>query len=82
MSYDPQSAIKVLQDGLKPDRTHSFVQADMLVRISPFHAFSPLTLGDLKLIFELAWTLLGQRRYQEASDAFMKITELNSWLDK
>ncbi|KAH9484607.1 Inclusion body clearance protein IML2 [Psilocybe cubensis] len=61
MSYDPQSAIKVLQDGLKPDRTHSFVQADML------------------LIFELAWTLLGQRRYQEASDAFMKITELNSW---
>ncbi|PPQ82140.1 hypothetical protein CVT25_015147 [Psilocybe cyanescens] len=61
MSYDPRSAIKVLQDGLKPDRTHSFVQADML------------------LIFELAWTLLGQRRYQEASDAFMKITELNSW---
>ncbi|KDR84675.1 hypothetical protein GALMADRAFT_56095 [Galerina marginata CBS 339.88] len=61
MSYDANGAISVLQEGLKANRSHSFVQADML------------------LIFELAWTLLGQRRYQEASDAFMKITELNSW---
>ncbi|CAA7271205.1 unnamed protein product [Cyclocybe aegerita] len=61
MSYDAESAIRVLQDGLKPGRPHSFAQADML------------------LIFELAWTLLGQRRYQEAADTFMKITEINSW---
>ncbi|KAJ3483102.1 hypothetical protein NLJ89_g12092 [Agrocybe chaxingu] len=61
MSYDAENAIRVLQDGLKPGRPHSFAQADML------------------LIFELAWTLLGQRRYQEAADTFMKITEINSW---
>lgn len=32
-----------------------------------------------QLVFELAWTLLGQRRYQEAADAFMRMVELNSW---
>lgn len=31
MSYDAESAIKVLQQGLNPNRKHSFVQADMLV---------------------------------------------------
>ncbi|KNZ76231.1 Mitochondrial outer membrane protein IML2 [Termitomyces sp. J132] len=61
MSYDPEGAIKVLRDGLRPDRPHSFAQADTL------------------LVFELAWTLLGQRRYQEAADMFIKVTELNSW---
>ncbi|KAJ7098832.1 hypothetical protein C8R44DRAFT_888691 [Mycena epipterygia] len=36
------------------------------------------------LVFELAWTLLAQRRHQEAADAFVRLTELNSWagLDK
>ena len=33
-----------------------------------------------QLIFELAWTLLSQRRYQEAADTFIKMTEINSWL--
>ncbi|KAG6897584.1 hypothetical protein C0993_007415 [Termitomyces sp. T159_Od127] len=61
MSYDPEGAIKVLRDGLRPDRPHSFAQADTL------------------LVFELAWTLLGQRRYQEAADMFIKVTTLNSW---
>ncbi|TFK18910.1 hypothetical protein FA15DRAFT_627434 [Coprinopsis marcescibilis] len=61
MSHDAEGAIKVLQDGLKPERPHSFAQADMM------------------LLFELAWTLLGQRRYQESADSFMKITELNTW---
>ncbi|KAG6812921.1 hypothetical protein H0H93_013588, partial [Arthromyces matolae] len=61
MSSDPEGAIKVLRDGLKPERPHSFAQADTL------------------LVFELAWTLLGQRRYQEAADMFLKVTELNSW---
>ncbi|KAL1944788.1 hypothetical protein VTO73DRAFT_3218 [Trametes versicolor] len=61
MSYDPDGAIKVLQDGLAPGRPHTFAQADGL------------------LIFELAWTLLSQRRYQDAADAFIKVTEINSW---
>ncbi|KAG5650191.1 hypothetical protein H0H81_000362 [Sphagnurus paluster] len=61
MSYDPEGAIHVLREGLRPDRTHSFAQADTL------------------LVFELAWTLLGQRRYQEAADMFLRVTELNSW---
>lgn len=31
MSYDPDGAIKVLQDGLSPDMPHTFAQADGLV---------------------------------------------------
>jgi len=31
------------------------------------------------LIFELAWTLLAQKRYQEAADTFINITKLNTW---
>lgn len=31
MSYDPDGAIKVLQDGLAPGRPHTFAQADGLV---------------------------------------------------
>ncbi|OSX65485.1 hypothetical protein POSPLADRAFT_1134175, partial [Postia placenta MAD-698-R-SB12] len=61
MSYDTEGAIKVLQDGLKPDRPQTFAQADGL------------------LIFELAWTLLSQRRYQEAAETFMAMTKVNSW---
>ncbi|RPD66519.1 hypothetical protein L226DRAFT_557573 [Lentinus tigrinus ALCF2SS1-7] len=61
MSYDPDGAIKVLQDGLAPGLPHTFAQADGL------------------LLFELAWTLLSQRRYQEAADAFIRVTEINSW---
>jgi len=30
MAYNADGAIIVLQDGLKPDRKHSFAQADML----------------------------------------------------
>jgi hypothetical protein len=30
MVYNADGAIIVLQDGLKPDRKHSFAQADML----------------------------------------------------
>lgn len=61
MSYDASAAIEVLQAGLRPDRSHTFAQADAL------------------LIFELAWTLLSQRRYKEAADAFLQVTEINSW---
>ncbi|EMD38154.1 hypothetical protein CERSUDRAFT_113305 [Gelatoporia subvermispora B] len=35
--------------------------------------------ADGLLVFELAWTLLSQRRYQEAADTFIKMTEINSW---
>ncbi|KAK7443214.1 Mitochondrial outer membrane protein iml2 [Stygiomarasmius scandens] len=61
MSGNPQAAIKVLQDGLSPEKKNLFVQADTL------------------LMFELAWTLLAQRRYQEAATTFIRLTELNSW---
>ncbi|KAI0077111.1 hypothetical protein K474DRAFT_1662044 [Panus rudis PR-1116 ss-1] len=61
MSYDASAAIEVLQSGLKPDRPHTFAQADGL------------------LIFELAWTLLSLRRYKEAADAFIRVTQINSW---
>ncbi|TFY71558.1 hypothetical protein EVG20_g1442 [Dentipellis fragilis] len=61
MNYDAEGAIKVLQDGLKPDRPSVFIQADAL------------------LYFELGWTLLAERRYAEAAETFLKMTELNSW---
>ncbi|KAF7358800.1 Mitochondrial outer membrane protein IML2 [Mycena sanguinolenta] len=35
--------------------------------------------AETLLVFELAWTLLSQRRHQEAADAFVRLTELNSW---
>ncbi|KAI5121532.1 hypothetical protein M0805_002592 [Coniferiporia weirii] len=61
MTYDPEGAISVLQDGLRPERHGHFQQADAL------------------LVFELAWTLLSQRRYQEAADMFLRMTDINSW---
>lgn len=79
MSYDTQGAIKVLQDGLKPERPHTFVQADGLVSRIIQYANSQRTHPILQLIFELAWTLLSQRRYQEAADTFIDMTKINSW---
>ncbi|KAJ3561115.1 hypothetical protein NP233_g10392 [Leucocoprinus birnbaumii] len=35
--------------------------------------------ADSLIVFELAWTLLGQRRYAEAADMFVRMTELNTW---
>ncbi|EKM55265.1 uncharacterized protein PHACADRAFT_208778 [Phanerochaete carnosa HHB-10118-sp] len=35
--------------------------------------------ADGLLLFELAWCLLSQRRYDEAADMFLKVTEINSW---
>ena len=32
-TYEAESAIRVMQEGLKPSRPHSFAQADMLVRV-------------------------------------------------
>ncbi|KAI0056452.1 hypothetical protein BV25DRAFT_1903221 [Artomyces pyxidatus] len=61
MSGDADGAIKVLQDGLTPDRPTVFLQADAL------------------LVFELAWLFLAQRRYKDAAETFLRITEINSW---
>ncbi|EJD00340.1 uncharacterized protein FOMMEDRAFT_142311 [Fomitiporia mediterranea MF3/22] len=61
MTYDPEGAIAVLQDGLRPERPGHFQQADAL------------------LVYELAWTLLSQRRYEEAAGMFMRMTEVNTW---
>ncbi|KAF8638147.1 hypothetical protein AX17_002420 [Amanita inopinata Kibby_2008] len=61
LSNDPEGAIAVLQEGIRPGRVHLFKQADTL------------------LVFELAWTLLGQQRYQEAAEMFQKMKEMNSW---
>ncbi|KAI0705857.1 hypothetical protein BC835DRAFT_1313841 [Cytidiella melzeri] len=35
--------------------------------------------ADGLIVFELAWTLLSQRRYAESAKWFLKMTELNSW---
>ncbi|KAF8522203.1 outer membrane protein Iml2/Tetratricopeptide repeat protein 39 [Hysterangium stoloniferum] len=40
------------------------------------HSFAQ---ADALLIFELAWTLLSQRKYEESAEMFMKMTEVNSW---
>ena len=82
MSYDPEGAIKVLEAGLAPDLPHTFAQADGMVssagRLSA-GARSAVDACGLQLIFELAWTLLSQRRYQESAEMFMRMTEVNKW---
>lgn len=35
--------------------------------------------ADSLLVFELAWTLLSQRQYDEAAKMFIRITQLNTW---
>ncbi|KAK0211394.1 outer membrane protein Iml2/Tetratricopeptide repeat protein 39 [Desarmillaria ectypa] len=35
--------------------------------------------ADTLLVFELAWTLLAERRYEEAAIEFIRMTELNNW---
>ncbi|KAE9403990.1 hypothetical protein BT96DRAFT_917160 [Gymnopus androsaceus JB14] len=35
--------------------------------------------ADTLLVFELAWTYLSQRQYVDCADAFLKLTDLNSW---
>ncbi|KAJ3717060.1 hypothetical protein C8R42DRAFT_187904 [Lentinula raphanica] len=68
MTYDPESAIRVLKSGLEETKKDAenehgegFKQADTL------------------LMFELAWIYLSQRQYAESAEAFIKLTELNSW---
>ena len=85
MTYDPEGAIAVLKEGLESsDRPRTFAQADGLVRSRSLlqNIFGWLTMHIcmcLQLIFELAWTLLSQRKYEEAAENFIRITTINSW---
>jgi hypothetical protein len=79
MSYDADGAIRVLQDGLEMEKRNRFKQADSLVISLPPSALRIVIYYFRQLVFELAWTLLSQRRYQEAADTFMKMIGLNTW---
>ncbi|KLO11975.1 hypothetical protein SCHPADRAFT_876147 [Schizopora paradoxa] len=63
MTYDPDGAITVLQKGLSVDRPEN----------------GHFRQADAVLEFELAWTLLSERRYSEAAEAFIRMKELNNW---
>ncbi|KAF9481931.1 hypothetical protein BDN70DRAFT_875724 [Pholiota conissans] len=65
---------KILRMSHKADEAITVLQEGL--EAAKEHSFAQ---ADMILIFELAWTLLSQMRYQEAADAFLKITELNSW---
>ncbi|CAK5283493.1 unnamed protein product [Mycena citricolor] len=68
---------KILRMTGEPDEAISVLQA----------ALSAEDNGDVKrfvqadtlLVFELAWTLLSQRQFEEAAEAFIRMTALNSW---
>ena len=65
---DPEGAIHFLWDGLEPEKRHSFREADTLISSHPFEVIiNVLNNCTLKLVFELAWNLLAQRRCQEAA---------------
>lgn len=50
MTHDPEGAIRVLKDGLKPERTHSFAQADMMVRRPSFFPLQLVTRSNCSCI--------------------------------
>ncbi|KAG7095511.1 hypothetical protein E1B28_006250 [Marasmius oreades] len=64
MSGDLEGAIKVLTEGLEPSKK---------VESKAFRQ------ADTMLVFELAWTYLSRRQYQEAAEMFIRMTELNNW---
>lgn len=35
--------------------------------------------ADALLVFELAWVFLAQRRYEDAAEMFLRMTEINTW---
>jgi len=35
--------------------------------------------ADALLVFELAWVLLAERRYEESAVAFLRMTQINTW---
>lgn len=79
MTHDQEGATRVLKEGSKEGRTHTFAQADTMVRWVPACA----RIWEYALIggcsFGLSWTLLQEKKYEEAANTFVKTTELNSW---
>lgn len=35
--------------------------------------------ADMMVVYELGWTLVGERKYQEAADVFLKMKDVNQW---
>ncbi len=35
--------------------------------------------ADMMVVYELGWTLVGERKYEEAAKVFMKTKDLNQW---
>ncbi|KAJ3810168.1 hypothetical protein F5876DRAFT_42348 [Lentinula aff. lateritia] len=68
MTYDSESAICVLRGGLEETRKDAEGE----------HS-DGFKQADTLLVFELAWIYLSQRHYAESAEAFLKLTELNSW---
>ncbi|KAJ3986595.1 hypothetical protein F5890DRAFT_1502964 [Lentinula detonsa] len=68
MTYDPEGAIRVLKAGLEETKEDAANEHG--------EGFKQ---ADTLLVFELAWIYLSQRQYAESAEAFIKLTELNSW---
>ncbi|KAJ3763330.1 outer membrane protein Iml2/Tetratricopeptide repeat protein 39 [Lentinula raphanica] len=68
MTYDPESAIRVLKSGLEETKKDAEIEHG--------EGFKQ---ADTLLMFELAWIYLSQRQYAQSAEAFIKLTELNSW---
>ncbi|GJJ12064.1 hypothetical protein Clacol_006305 [Clathrus columnatus] len=80
LSGDSDGAIAILKAGLSPQRSHNFRQADALVNNVILRKEVHLIYSFiLQLVFELAWTLFSQRKYEEAAQMFLKMTEINTW---
>ncbi|KAH0826932.1 hypothetical protein J3R83DRAFT_4555 [Lanmaoa asiatica] len=80
MTRDAEGAIETLREGLAPDRPETFPQADALVCCLSLLFKGQLNIGlGMQLAFELAWTLLGFRRYEECAEIFLELMEMNSW---
>ncbi|KAF9026460.1 hypothetical protein BDZ89DRAFT_1113807 [Hymenopellis radicata] len=54
-------------------------KADETEEKTPLQPVTRWRQADTLLVFELAWTLLGDRRYEEAAGWFVRMTELNGW---
>lgn len=50
----------------------------MPLRSSPSEKKLNTDLG-VQLAFELAWTLLGFRRYEECAETFLELMKMNNW---
>ncbi|KAF8498327.1 outer membrane protein Iml2/Tetratricopeptide repeat protein 39 [Gautieria morchelliformis] len=65
---------KILRMSYDPDGAISALQAGLAPERP--HSFVQ---ADALLVFDLAWTQLAQRNYQESADMFLRMTMLNTW---